>query len=243
MAAPEKTISEQFGIASRKDKRQGFSPRPGEQEDLLDMIRSNLITFALGSAGTGKTFCVMGAALEALERNEIEKIIIVRPAVSAGEELGFGKGSYYEKVAPYMMPAFDSLMKIAGSKKIIDLVDNGTIEVIPVAFMRGRNFDDAFIMVDEAQNNTVEQTEMLLTRPGKNSKIILCGDEKQNDLEKIGEISGLTDAIERFTPYVGVEPVAMKTLVNVVRGPIAALAVDAYANRKPVQKPKLVNQK
>jgi len=237
MAAPEKTLSEQFGIASRKDKHQGFAPRPGEQEELVDMIRGNLITFALGSAGTGKTFCVMGTALEALNKGEIDKIIIVRPAVSAGEELGFGKGSYNEKVAPYMMPAFDSLIKIAGAKKIIDMVDNGTIEVIPVAFMRGRNFDDAFILVDEAQNNTVEQTEMLLTRAGQNAKIVLSGDEKQNDLERLGETSGLTDAIKRFQPMIGSEPVAMKTLVNVVRGPIASLAVKAYADYKPAKAP------
>lgn len=234
MAAPEKTLSEQFGIASRKDKRQGFTPRPGEQEELVDMIRGNLVTFALGAAGTGKTFCVMGAALEALEKGEIDKLIVVRPAVTAGEELGFGKGSYNEKVAPYMMPAFDSLIKIAGAKKIIDMVDNGTIEVIPVAFMRGRNFDDAFILIDEAQNNTIEQTEMLLTRAGQNAKVILSGDEKQNDLEKLGEKSGLTDAIKRFRPMVGSKPVAIKTLVNVVRGPIASMAVEAYANHKPV---------
>ena len=233
MAAPEKSLSEQFGIASRKDKRQGFTPRPGEQEELVDMIRSNLITFALGSAGTGKTFCVMGTAIEALNRGEVNKIIIVRPAVSAGEELGFGKGSYNEKVAPYMMPAFDSLIKIEGAKKIIDYVDNGTIEIIPVAFMRGRNFDDAFIVVDEAQNNTIEQTEMLLTRAGQNAKIILCGDEKQNDLERLGETSGLKDAISRFQEYIGEGRVAMKRLVNVVRGPIADIAVRAYADKKP----------
>lgn len=233
MAAPEKSLSEQFGIASRRDQGKGFIPRKGEQAELVDMIRGNLVTFALGSAGTGKTFCVMGTALESLQRREVNKIIIVRPAVSAGEELGFGKGTYNEKVAPYMMPAFDSLIKIAGAKKVIDMVDDGTIEVIPVAFMRGRNFDDAFIVIDEAQNNTIEQTEMLLTRAGRDTKIVLCGDEKQNDLERLGEISGLTDAIARFTPYVGQGKVAMKTLVDVVRGPIADLAVRAYADAKP----------
>lgn len=240
MAAPEKSISEQFGIAARKGRGNGFTPRPGEQEELLDILRGNEISFALGPAGTGKTFCVMGAALEALDRGEVKKIIIVRPAVTAGEELGFGKGTYYEKVAPYMMPAFDSLMKIAGAKKIIDYVDDMTIEVIPVAFMRGRSIDDAFIMIDEAQNNTVEQTEMLLTRVGDNSKIVLCGDAKQNDLEKTGEISGLMDAVEKLRPFMDSEPVGEITLKNVVRSRVADIAVRAYAKKKPdpIPKPK-----
>lgn len=242
MPAPVKSLSEQFRIAHLKVQGKPFSPKNDEQAELLDMIRGNLLTFALGPAGTGKTITVMAAALEALESGQYERIIIVRPAVEAGEKLGHLPGTDMEKVAPFMMPGFENAMKVVGSKKVINYVDSGQIEIVPVAFMRGRTLDNAFIIIDEAQNNDIEQTKMLLTRAGQNAKVVACGDADQNDLEKLGIESGLMDAVEKFKPFIGKEPVAVKTLVEVVRGPIPDMAVRAYATKKPTTAKPAPNQ-
>ncbi len=231
MGMNKPSISEMFEVASRNEQAKGFRPYKGEQEELVDLIRGNLITFALGAAGTGKTHCVIGTAVEALKRGEVDKIVIVRPAVNAEEDYGYSKGWDEEKLSGYMQPVLDEFCKIIGAKKTADFLDNGTIKVIPVAKMRGRTLNDAFVVIDEAQNNTIGQTEMLISRVGKNSRLVICGDAKQNDLEKVGKISGLMDAVERFTPFKGEGRVAVKTLKNVMRGPIAELAVQAYSEK------------
>lgn len=204
-----------------------FEPRNEEQTDLCNRIAENFFTFALGEAGTGKTHVAIAQAVQAYERGDIKKIILARPALEAGEKIGFLPGNPQEKIAPYMRPLYDELDKIIGPEKRTELMQTGEIEIVPVGFMRGRTFDDSFIIMDEAQNTTTEQMKMALTRTGMNSRVVICGDTTQVDLEE-GVTSGLADAIDRFK-YA--RKASILELVEVVRGEAAEIAVGAYSDK------------
>jgi len=202
-----------------------FDARNDEQTDLSNRIEQNLFTFALGEAGTGKTHVAIAKAVEAYERGDIKKIVLARPAVEAGEKLGFLKGTAQEKIDPYMRPLYDELDKIVGIEKRTQLMQTGEVEIVPVGLMRGRTFNDCFIIMDEAQNTTREQMKMVLTRTGMNSRAVICGDTTQVDLEE-NQTSGLADAVKRFENK---RKSSTINLVEVVRGEAAEIAVDAYS--------------
>ena len=157
-------------------------PKTVGQKTYLDAIRANTVTFGIGPAGTGKTYLAMAMAVLALRRKEVNRILLTRPAVEAGERLGFLPGTLYEKIDPYLRPLFDALYDMMDAEQISLLMDRGTIEVAPLAFMRGRTLNDAFIVLDEAQNTTAEQMKMFLTRIGFGSKAVVTGDVTQVDL-------------------------------------------------------------
>ena len=167
-------------------------PKTAGQKCYVDAIRSHTITFGLGPAGTGKTYLAMAMAVAALKRKEVGRIILTRPIVEAGENLGFLPGTINEKVDPYIRPLYDALFDMTDMERANDLIDSGVIEIAPLAFMRGRTLNDSFIILDEAQNTTPEQMKMFLTRLGFNSKMVVTGDLTQRDLP--GSRSGLADA-------------------------------------------------
>ena len=154
------------------------------QKSYVDTVRSNSVTFGIGPAGTGKTYLAMALAVEALKQKQVSRLILTRPAVEAGENLGFLPGSLVEKVDPYLRPLYDALLDMMDPEKTSRLIDTGVIEIAPIAFMRGRTLNDAFIIVDEAQNTTSAQMKMLLTRLGFNSKMVVTGDATQIDLPR-----------------------------------------------------------
>ncbi len=196
------------------------------QKEYVDAIRSNDITFGIGPAGTGKTYIAVAMAVNALKNKEVEKIILARPAVEAGERLGFLPGDLQEKVDPYLRPLYDALYDILGREATLRLKEKETIEVVPLAYMRGRTLDNAFIILDEAQNATKEQMKMFLTRMGFGSKVIITGDVTQIDLPR-GKRSGLVDAVRILD---GVEGIAFRKLTDsdVVRHPLVRRIVNAY---------------
>lgn len=205
--------------------RKPVHPRNFAQRDFLNQLHKNTVVFAIGPAGTGKTFFSVAAAARALKNNDVKKIIITRPIVSAGEELGFLPGGVKDKVGPYMQPVYDALTRLFGSYDLQGRLNNGTIEIAPLAYMRGRTFNDSFIILDEGQNLTPEQMKMLLTRLGWNSKIVVTGDPEQSDLPK--ELSGLSDAIERLQDR---KPIGITrySLNDVIRNPVVAEIIRAY---------------
>ena len=170
-------------------------PKTAGQKRYVDAIRSHTITFGLGPAGTGKTYLAMAMAVAALKRKEVGRIILTRPIVEAGENLGFLPGTINEKVDPYIRPLYDALFDMTDMERANDLIDSGVIEIAPLAFMRGRTLDDSFIILDEAQNTTPEQMKMFLTRLGFNSKAVVTGDLTQTDLP-FGKKSGLAAAVK-----------------------------------------------
>ncbi len=196
------------------------------QKRYLDMIRSNTVTFGIGPAGTGKTYLAMACAVQALRAKQVNRLILTRPAVEAGERLGFLPGTLHEKIDPYLKPLWDALHDMMEAEELMGLLDRGTIEVAPLAFMRGRSINDSFIVVDEAQNTTAEQMKMLLTRIGFGSKAVITGDTSQVDLPG-GRRSGLRvvrDILE------GIEGVGFAYLESgdVVRHHIVQRIVEAY---------------
>ena len=196
------------------------------QKEYVDAIKANDITFGIGPAGTGKTYIAVAMAVNALKNKEAEKIILARPAVEAGERLGFLPGDLQEKVDPYLRPLYDALYDILGREATLRLKEKETIEVVPLAYMRGRTLDNAFIILDEAQNATKEQMKMFLTRMGFGSKVIVTGDVTQIDLPR-GKRSGLVDAVRILD---GVEGIAFRRLTDsdVVRHPLVRRIVNAY---------------
>jgi phosphate starvation-inducible PhoH-like protein len=201
-------------------------PKTLGQKRYLDAVRSNTVTFGIGPAGTGKTYLAMGAAVQALRAKQVNRLILTRPAVEAGERLGFLPGTLHEKIDPYLKPLWDALHDMMEAEELIAHVDRGTIEVAPLAYMRGRTLNDAFIVLDEAQNTTPEQMKMFLTRIGFNSKAVVTGDISQVDLPS-GRKSGLRVVRDILD---GIEGVAFAHLQagDVVRHHIVQRIVEAY---------------
>lgn len=208
-----------------------FTAKNQAQEDLSKLIDANDLTFAVGPAGTGKTHVAVVKAISALKEGKIQKILLARPAAEAGEKIGFLPGDANAKLAPYMRPIYDELDKAFGPGKYQDMLAKGVIEIVPLGYMRGRTFTDAFIIVDEAQNTTIDQIKMALTRIGENSKMVVTGDPTQIDLEH--KQSGLMFAVERLRgkKNVGVQEFEA---VDVMRSEIVQTIVDAFADA-PVQ--------
>jgi phosphate starvation-inducible protein PhoH and related proteins len=192
-------------------------PRSDNQRVLMEAIGKQALTLALGPAGTGKTYLAITAAVEALEEGRIARIVLSRPAVEAGENLGYLPGNMREKLDPYLRPLYDALNDRMGPKRLRTALDDGTIEIAPVAFMRGRTLNNAFVLIDEAQNCTYGQLKMLLTRLGWHSTMVLTGDPDQTDL--LPELSGLSDIARRLEAVDDVAVVRL-TQADVVRHPL-----------------------
>jgi phosphate starvation-inducible PhoH-like protein len=192
----------------------------------LKHILAHDITFGLGPAGTGKTFLAVACAVDALERSQVQRIILTRPAVEAGERLGFLPGDLTQKVDPYLRPLYDALYDLMGFDRVTKAFERATLEIAPLAFMRGRTLNHAFVILDEAQNTTPEQMKMFLTRIGFGSKCVVTGDTSQIDLPK-GMTSGLVDA-ERVLQRVRGIAMTRFTAADVVRHPLVARIVQAY---------------
>jgi phosphate starvation-inducible PhoH-like protein len=202
-------------------------PKTHGQQKYMGAIRENTLTFGIGPAGTGKTYLAMAAAVDSLVNGSVRRIILTRPAVEAGERLGFLPGDLAAKVDPYLRPLYDALWDMLGPEETASLVEKGTIEIAPLAYMRGRTLNDACVILDEAQNATPEQMKMFLTRLGFNSKMIITGDMTQTDLPD-NRRSGLTVVREILRDIPGVSFVEL-TARDVVRHRIVASIVEAYA--------------
>ncbi|MGK0358592.1 MAG: phosphate starvation-inducible PhoH-like protein [Bradymonadia bacterium] len=206
--------------------RRGVTPKSPNQAAYLDAIAENDLVFGVGPAGTGKTYLAMAAAVAALKRREVERIILARPAVEAGERLGFLPGSLIEKVNPYLRPLYDALFEFLGVEQATRLIEQRSVEVAPLAFMRGRTLNRAFVVLDEAQNTTREQMKMFLTRLGNDSRAVITGDITQVDLPR-NQGSGLAHAIKLLKGIDGIAIVRL-TRVDVVRHPLVRAIVQAY---------------
>ncbi|GAA5234973.1 PhoH family protein [Verticiella sediminum] len=209
-----------------RTRRTDLRPRTPRQRDYLKNILSHDITFGTGPAGTGKTWLAVACAIDALERDIVQRLVLTRPAVEAGERLGFLPGDLAQKVDPYLRPLYDALYDLLGFERVQKLFEKQTIEIAPLAYMRGRTLNHAFVILDEAQNTTPEQMKMFLTRIGFGSKAVITGDPSQVDLPK-GQRSGLADALQVLQ---GVNGIAFSgfTSRDVVRHPLVARIVDAY---------------
>ncbi|MCP3973658.1 MAG: PhoH family protein [bacterium] len=201
-------------------------PKTHGQKRYVDSIRENTLVFGIGPAGTGKTYLAMACAVEALVSGAVRRMILSRPAVEAGERLGFLPGDLAAKVDPYLRPLYDALYEMLGPEETARLMERGTIEIAPLAYMRGRTLNDAFVVLDEAQNTTPEQMKMFLTRLGFNSKMIITGDITQTDLTD-GRSSGLT-VVQRILRNVDDVGFAKLGAKDVVRHRLVAAIVDAY---------------
>lgn len=206
-------------------KGKAIRPKTAGQKRYVDAIRSNTVTFGIGPAGTGKTYLAVAMAVEALQRHEIGRIILTRPAVEAGESLGYLPGTLFEKVDPYLRPLYDALFDMMEPEKTQQLMDRGTIEVAPLAFMRGRTLNDSFIILDEAQNTSPEQMKMFLTRLGFGSKVVVTGDITQVDIPK--GASGLKQVIGILDGVSDLQFVMLDTR-DVVRHRLVQRIVTAY---------------
>jgi phosphate starvation-inducible PhoH-like protein len=207
-------------------RRSDLSGRTPNQVGYLRNILSHDITFGIGPAGTGKTFLAVACAVDALERSQVQRIILTRPAVEAGERLGFLPGDLAQKVDPYLRPLYDALYDLMGFDRVAKAFERGQLEIAPLAFMRGRTLNHAFVILDEAQNTTPEQMKMFLTRIGFGAKAVVTGDVSQIDLPK-GTLSGLIDA-ERVLRRVRGIATTRFTAADVVRHPLVARIVEAY---------------
>ena len=204
------------------------TPKSANQRRYVRAMGKNDLVLGIGPAGTGKTFLAMAMAVSALVRKEVSRIILTRPAVEAGEKLGFLPGDLYEKIHPYLRPLYDALYQMMDSDKVSRLVERGTIEIAPLAFMRGRTLDDSFIILDEGQNTTTEQMKMFLTRFGLESKAVVTGDITQIDLPSERQ-SGLVEAMNVLKGVKGVETVHFDA-VDVVRHELVQRIIHAYAD-------------
>ncbi len=196
------------------------------QKMYVDALRENEMVFCIGPAGTGKTYLAVAMAVAAFRKKEVSKIILARPAVEAGERLGFLPGDIQEKVDPYMRPIYDALQDLLGEDVFLRCIEKGQIEVSPLAFMRGRTLDDSFILLDEAQNTTVEQMKMFLTRIGMNAKACICGDITQIDLP-CGTRCGLSDAAQILCDIEGIRVITLSDS-DIVRNPLVQRIIRAY---------------
>ena len=213
-----------------RTRRSDLKPRTPGQATYLEQILSHDITFGIGPAGTGKTYLAVACAVDALERDAVKRIVLTRPAVEAGERLGFLPGDLAQKVDPYLRPLYDALYDLMGFDKVMKLMERNTIEVAPLAFMRGRTLNHAFVILDEAQNTTPEQMQMFLTRIGFGARAVVTGDITQIDLPK-GIKSGLKDAQEALADVRGIAFTHF-TKDDVVRHPLVARIVEAYAKHR-----------
>lgn len=206
--------------------RKSISARNNKQAVFLDAIDKQDIVFAVGPAGTGKTYLAVSKAIECFEKGEVHRLIFVRPAVEAGEKLGFLPGDMVEKVLPYLRPIYDALYEMIGFKETQKLIQTDIIEILPLAFMRGRTLNESFIILDEAQNTTLMQMKMFLTRMGFGSKMVITGDTTQVDLPK-GTDSGLDHALKLFK---NIPEISIHTFTSqeVVRHPLVSKIVDCY---------------
>lgn len=219
----EELFRDQVKISGRKYP---IVPKTFRQKQYIESILQNDIVFGIGPAGTGKTYLAMAVAVSALLKKEVKRIILCRPAVEAGEKLGFLPGDMAEKVNPYLRPLYDALHDMVDFDRAKEMVERGVIEVAPLAFMRGRTLSNAFVILDEAQNTTPVQMKMFLTRLGFNSKCFVTGDITQIDLPR-GINSGLTDAMRRLKGIEGLEFITFTT-EDVIRHPLVAKIANAY---------------
>jgi phosphate starvation-inducible protein PhoH and related proteins len=217
---------EEEEIPTLQTRRTDLRPRTPTQAAYLDNIAAHDISFGIGPAGTGKTYLAVACAVDALERSAVQRIVLTRPAVEAGEKLGFLPGDLGQKVDPYLRPLYDALYDLMGFDRVQKAFERNAIEIAPLAFMRGRTLNNAFVILDEAQNTTPEQMKMFLTRIGFGAKAVVTGDVSQIDLPK-GQLSGLIDA-ERVLKRVKGISVTRFTTADVVRHPLVARIVDAY---------------
>ncbi len=214
-------------LLTRRTQLQARTPTQGAY---LEHIAQHDITFGIGPAGTGKTYLAVACAIDALERSTVQRIVLTRPAVEAGEKLGFLPGDLGQKVDPYLRPLYDALYDLMGFERVQKAFERNALEIAPLAFMRGRTLTNAFVILDEAQNTTPEQMKMFLTRLGFGSKAVVTGDVSQIDLPK-GHLSGLVDA-ERVLKRVTGIAMTHFTSADVVRHPMVARIVDAYDRQR-----------
>lgn len=214
-----------------RTRKRGLRPRTPKQHEYMSQILSHDITFGLGPAGTGKTFLAVACAIDALEKESVERIILTRPAVEAGERLGFLPGDLSQKVDPYLRPLYDALYDLMGFERVQRAFEKQVIEIAPLAYMRGRTLNHSFIILDEAQNTTPEQMKMFLTRTGFGSKAVITGDPSQIDLPK-AQRSGLMHAVSVLKSVQGIAFTEL-TSKDVVRHPLVARIIDAYEDHDP----------
>jgi len=214
------------GAMALQTRRTDLKARTPNQSVYLDNIANHDITFGIGPAGTGKTYLAVACAVDALERSGVQRIVLTRPAVEAGEKLGFLPGDLTQKVDPYLRPLYDALYELMGFERVTKAFERNALEIAPLAFMRGRTLNNAFVILDEAQNTTPEQMKMFLTRIGFGSKVVITGDISQIDLPK-GHLSGLVDAERVLRRVKGIAHTHF-TSADVVRHPLVARIVDAY---------------
>ena len=209
-------------------------PKTLGQKKYIDLIRKKMIVFGIGPAGTGKTYLAMANAITAFKNNEVNRIILTRPAIEAGEKLGFLPGDLQSKIDPYLRPLYDALYEIMGADTFLKNMEKGLIEVAPLAYMRGRTLDNSFIVLDEAQNTTPAQMKMFLTRIGFNSKAVITGDITQKDLPN-GQKSGL-EVASRILKNISDIGIANLTSKDVVRHPLVQKIINAYENYEQKKK-------
>jgi phosphate starvation-inducible PhoH-like protein len=207
-------------------RRADLKPRTQNQAVYLDNIAEFDITFGIGPAGTGKTYLAVAAAVDALQRSAVQRIVLTRPAVEAGERLGFLPGDLNQKVDPYLRPLYDALYDLMGYEQVQKAFERQALEIAPLAFMRGRTLNNAFVILDEAQNTTPEQMKMFLTRVGFGTKTVITGDVSQIDLPK-AQMSGLVEAERKLRRVPGIA-ITRLTSADIVRHPLVARIVDAY---------------
>lgn len=227
VAAPESLV-----LKTRRADLRGRTPH---QAEYIKAILEHDVTFGVGPAGTGKTYLAVACAVDALERDAVKRIVLTRPAVEAGERLGFLPGDLAQKVDPYLRPLYDALYDLLGFDRTQKMFEKQAIEIAPLAYMRGRTLNHAFVILDEAQNTTPEQMKMFLTRIGFGSKAVVTGDMTQIDLQR-DQKSGLVDAVKILEEVRGIAFTHF-TSVDVVRHPLVARIVDAYAAAVPTSKP------
>ncbi|MEG3640234.1 PhoH family protein [Magnetococcus sp. PR-3] len=219
------------GDRAIKTPRVSIYPRTNRQARYVDAMRAHDMTFAVGPAGTGKTFLAVAAAVEAWQEQLVKRIILTRPAVEAGENLGFLPGDLQAKIDPYLRPLYDALYAMIGSEKVEKMIAGGELEIAPLAYMRGRTLSEAFIILDEAQNTTNEQMKMFLTRLGESARMVVAGDITQIDLPR-GQSSGLVQALKVVKGVEGVH-FARFTARDVVRNELVERIVRAYDEHAP----------
>ena len=217
---------EEFDSWSVKTRKGAVRGRGKHQKAYLRQIQQNDLTLGVGPAGTGKTYLAVACAVNALNNDEVERLLLVRPAVEAGERLGFLPGDLAQKIDPYLRPMYDALYDMLGAEKVAKLIERNVIEIAPLAYMRGRTLNDAFIILDEAQNTTIDQMKMFLTRIGFGSRAVVTGDVTQVDLPR-EKISGLRHAMVLLENMEGVG-ITQFTVNDVVRHPLVKRIVDAY---------------